>query len=130
MPNLLSQMTTSQFVSSCPSCQSRLRATRLSCPSCSVQLEGQFEVPPLLRLAPDDIAFIERFVRASGSLKQVAAEMGKSYPTIRNRLDQVIAALDEAQRDREAARTQILAAIEAGEIDAAEGIRRLKEVGA
>lgn len=87
-------------------------------------------MPPLLRLAPDDIAFIERFVRASGSLKQVAAEMGKSYPTIRNRLDQVIAALDEAQRDREAARTQILAAIEAGEIDAAEGIRRLKEVGA
>ena len=43
------------------------------------------------RLAGEDLAFIKRFVLASGSLKAVAAEYGISYPTVRLRLDRLIA---------------------------------------
>ncbi|HEX4589174.1 MAG TPA: DUF2089 family protein [Gemmataceae bacterium] len=45
---------------------------------------------PLRRLGDDDLEFVQRLVLASGSLKDVAAEYGVSYPTIRGRLDRLI----------------------------------------
>ena len=36
------------------------------------------------------MAFIRRFLLASGSLKEVAGEYGVSYPTVRLRLDRLI----------------------------------------
>ena len=41
-------------------------------------------------LSEDDLAFVKRFLLASGSLKQVASEYGISYPTVRLRLDRLI----------------------------------------
>ncbi len=41
-------------------------------------------------LSEEDLAFIKRFILASGSLKEVAGEYGISYPTIRLRLDRLI----------------------------------------
>jgi len=45
---------------------------------------------PLRRLSDEDLEFVQRLVLASGSLKDVAAEYGVSYPTIRGRLDKLI----------------------------------------
>src|SRR5205085_4091610 len=45
---------------------------------------------PLRNLGDDDLEFVQRLVLASGSLKDVAAEYGVSYPTIRGRLDKLI----------------------------------------
>jgi hypothetical protein len=42
-------------------------------------------------LSDEDLAFIKRLVLASGSLKEVAAGYGISYPTVRLRLDRLIA---------------------------------------
>ena len=41
-------------------------------------------------LSEDDLAFIKRFVLASGSLKELARSYGISYPTVRLRLDRLI----------------------------------------
>jgi hypothetical protein len=41
-------------------------------------------------LSEEDLAFIKRFVLASGSLKAVAQAYGISYPTVRLRLDRLI----------------------------------------
>ena len=41
-------------------------------------------------LEEEDAAFIRRFVLASGSLKEMAAQYGVSYPTVRLRLDRLI----------------------------------------
>ena len=41
-------------------------------------------------LSDEDIAFIKRFVLASGSLKALAQDYGISYPTVRLRLDRLI----------------------------------------
>ena len=52
----------------------------------------------LAHLDDEDHQFIKRLVLASGSLKELAAEYGVSYPTIRIRLDRLIArirAVDE-----------------------------------
>jgi hypothetical protein len=42
-------------------------------------------------LSEEDLAFVKRLVLASGSLKEVAAGYGISYPTVRTRLDRLIA---------------------------------------
>ena len=41
-------------------------------------------------LEDEDAAFIKKFLLASGSLKEVAAQYGVSYPTVRLRLDRLI----------------------------------------
>lgn len=41
-------------------------------------------------LEEEDVAFIRRFLLCSGSLKEVAAEYGVTYPTVRLRLDRLI----------------------------------------
>jgi hypothetical protein len=53
-------------------------------------------------LDDDDRQFLKRFVLASGSLKDLAADYGISYPTVRARLDRLIAkvkAIDAAPTD-------------------------------
>ena len=42
------------------------------------------------QLSDEDLAFVKRFVLASGSLKELARSYGVSYPTIRLRLDRLI----------------------------------------
>jgi DNA-binding transcriptional ArsR family regulator len=41
-------------------------------------------------LSEEDLAFVKRFVLASGSLKEMAKIYGISYPTVRLRLDRLI----------------------------------------
>jgi uncharacterized protein DUF2089 len=42
-------------------------------------------------LEEEDLSFLKRFVLASGSLKELAQSYGISYPTVRLRLDRLIA---------------------------------------
>jgi len=44
----------------------------------------------MAELEESDLAFIRNFLLASGSLKEVAAQYGVSYPTVRLRLDRLI----------------------------------------
>ncbi len=41
-------------------------------------------------LEEEDLSFIKRFLLSSGSLKEMAAQYGVSYPTVRLRLDRLI----------------------------------------
>ena len=41
-------------------------------------------------LSEEDLAFVKRFILASGSLKALARAYGISYPTVRLRLDRLI----------------------------------------
>ncbi len=47
-------------------------------------------------LEDEDWQFLKRFLLASGSLKALAEEYGISYPTVRNRLDRLIAKVQTA----------------------------------
>ena len=44
----------------------------------------------MIGLEEEDVAFIKRFILASGSLKEVAGQYGVTYPTVRLRLDRLI----------------------------------------
>jgi len=44
----------------------------------------------LEHLSDEDLAFLKRFLLASGTLKELARQYGISYPTVRLRLDRLI----------------------------------------
>lgn len=81
------------FPTVCPSCGGVLSVKSLHCAECETAVSGEFEVHPLLRLTAEEQQFVTAFIRCSGSLKQMAADMGLSYPTVRNILDDIISKL-------------------------------------
>ena len=74
----------------CPSCEKPLVVSQLSCPSCETAISGNYSLPTLLQLSDEDQDFIFEFILSSGSLKKMAVKIGKSYPTVRNKLDDII----------------------------------------
>lgn len=83
-----------QFPFHCPSCAHQLEVKRLACNACETQVEGHFPLPGIAALSAEDQAFVCEFVKSSGSLKEMATRMKVSYPTVRNRLDDVIAKMN------------------------------------
>src|SRR5229473_1724129 len=108
-----------QLILKCPSCDGNLSVTRLRCLDCAINIEGEFELPRLLKLTRAQIDFIEVFIKNRGIIREVERELGVSYPTVRARLDDVIQALgysaksaaeDETANDDASARRRIVLA--------------------
>ena len=70
-----------------------MRCVEMACDFCEISVSGNFAATPLARLPIEHQRFIEMFVLASGNLKEIASLAGVSYPTVRSRLDKVIASL-------------------------------------
>lgn len=118
-----------KLVVTCPSCKGDLRVTQLACGACGTHLDGSFDVPVLLQLPEEDLAFISEFVRASGSLKAMASLSGRSYPTVRNRLDQIIERMEQLEAGLQKRRHEILDALEQGRLSSKEAEQALRKVG-
>jgi hypothetical protein len=118
----------------CPVCGDEMVVTRLQCQRCDSALEGRFKLGRFARLTPEQLAFVELFIRCEGKLSRVGDELGISYPTVRSRLADVIRALgyevEEPEETEESAvrRQAILDDLAAGKITAEEAIRLLKKV--
>lgn len=106
-------------------------------------LEGEFAPSPLASLGVEDQVFVAAFVRAHGSIKQMEAAFGLSYPTIKKRLDRLADRLSfvEAQIQTVApaprplgaagssAVSQVLDELEAGTLRVQEALARLGAQG-
>ncbi|MFZ5884142.1 MAG: DUF2089 domain-containing protein [Chloroflexota bacterium] len=118
--------------SRCPVCQSELTVTRLQCASCDTSIEGRFTSGPFGHLSPEYVDFIVTFVRCEGKINRMEQELGLSYPTIRNRLHEVIRALGYEPGKEETVeisverRNAVLEELEAGRISADEAMRILR----
>ncbi len=112
----------------CGYCGASMRITRLTCDDCRFAHAGDFYTPRLYRLAPEEQRFIELFVLASGSLKQTAELLEVSYPTVRGRLDKLIAHLEDEKRADESRKQKILDDIDAGRISAKHGTRMIDAI--
>jgi hypothetical protein len=62
----------------------------LKCTCCETEVIGNYELPVLLLLSAEEQDFVLSFVKHSGSLKEMAGQLKLSYPTVRNRLNDVI----------------------------------------
>jgi hypothetical protein len=109
-------------VAKCPICSEQLKVVRLECDSCGTRMEGSFSLGRFHSLSPDQLEFLETFIRARGNFKDIERELGISYPTVRSRLDAMIRALgfpSQAEPDRESERRkEILRELAEGRIAA------------
>ncbi len=80
----------------CPECSKPLEVERMVCRSCGVAVEGEIEVSALGQLDLDDQVFVTAFVRGHGSIRRMESLFGISYPTVKNRLNRIVAQLDAA----------------------------------
>jgi hypothetical protein len=84
----------------CPSCEAALNVSELACTTCETVVSGNYALPFLLQLTADEQQFVFQFVLTGGSLKEMAAQLGNSYPTVRNRLDDIIGKIRELQNNQ------------------------------
>lgn len=119
--------------SECPVCHSELTVTRLSCRECDTVIEGRFFSGPFAQLSTDQIEFVEKFIKNEGKITRMEDDLSLSYPTIRNRLHEIIRALGY-EPGKEAPivlsdenRRKILDDLNRGEITSEEAMEMLKE---
>lgn len=74
----------------CPSCEHSLNVSQMKCPSCETTVNGDYDLPLYLKLSRDEQDFILNFFVSSGSIKEMAKQAGLSYPTMRNKMDDLI----------------------------------------
>jgi hypothetical protein len=121
-------MTDSPIPSLCPYCQQAMTVSRMTCHVCDVSVEATFPTARLANLPTEHQRFIEIFILASGSLKEMAEQTGVSYPTVRSRLDKVIVALREEIGRTQTTKGSILDAVSAGKLSAEEAARLIKAI--
>lgn len=115
----------------CPSCDSQMVITQLSCTRCNTAIAGYYPLSPFAHLTEENLKFLENFIRYRGNVKEMERELGQSYWTIRTRLDKLITEMGLAAtpEDLEAQRKHILEQLASGELDVDEATRRLSELG-
>lgn len=82
----------------CPSCGTPLKVKSLLCESCHTEVTGLYELPLLIRLSAQEQDFVIKFVKSSGSLKEMAKELSLSYPTVRNLLNNIIEKINSDEK--------------------------------
>ena len=114
-------------VGQCPVCGEPMIVTRLYCRACDSALEGHFTLGRFYQLAPEQLAFVETFIRCEGKLNRVQQELAISYPTARARLTEVIRALgyevtEPSSRLSAEERSAILEQLAEGQISSQEAL--------
>ena len=92
-----------------------------------ISIEGEFELPPLVKLSYEDQVFISAFITYHGSIKQMEQAFGVSYPTIKARLNKISDQLKFVQVNHTQTKQCVLDMLEKGEISVQEAIAKLRE---
>lgn len=133
------------LIERCPACGGELIVTQQSCTHCETVILGRFKPNIFSHLSPENLKFLEIFVKNRGNVKDMERELGWSYWTIRGRLNEIITELGFETQEPEAEpeadeveneetetkgqlRQRILARIESGEINAQEGAALLAQL--
>jgi hypothetical protein len=116
----------------CPACTGPLFISEYTCQRCGTVIRGKFELDEFLQLSEDQLLFLKVFIKNKGNLSEIQKEFDISYPTARNRLEEIIKRMGfEVEDNPEKTESQkILEMLEKKEItskQAMEMLRQLKE---
>ena len=118
----------------CPLCSGEITVTRIYCRDCDTTIEGRFTGGPFSDLTQEQLEFVDVFVRNEGKIKRMEKELDLSYPTIRNRLHEVIRAMgyepggvEEDEGHSEEERQSVLEQLDEGAISAEVAMELLRE---
>ncbi|GGP17078.1 DUF2089 domain-containing protein [Oceanobacillus neutriphilus] len=117
------------MIQTCPTCNHTLHATRLECSNCHTTIENHFEFSKFSTLNEEQLHFIEVFLLSRGNIKEVEKELGISYPTVRGKLNDIIAKLGHRKREKTEPqdKSRIITMFENGEINTDEAIELLQK---
>lgn len=82
----------------CPCCQGQLNVKSLGCAVCGTEVNGNYPLPELVLLSPEEQDFILTFIKKSGSIKDMASHLKLSYPTVRNMLNEIIKKIEDYEK--------------------------------
>lgn len=119
----------------CPVCGQNTEVTAISCNDCGTRIEGHFQLCRFCRLTEEQKSFIETFVKCRGNIKEVEREMGISYPTVKNKLEDAANALgyintsaySYVEPEDTGHRREILDQLESGKLTVEEALNMLKD---
>lgn len=112
----------------CMVCGGTLHVTRLKCDTCQSELSGNFSPCRFCSLDAQNLAFLEIFIKNRGSIKDIEREMGISYPTVRNNLDNLLSALGYGKdRPQKLTKKEILDKLAKKEITQTDALELLEE---
>lgn len=116
----------------CPACGGPLVITEIQCANCHLKMQGEFKPGLFSTLSDDQLTFVRAFLRVRGNLSEMEKVLGVSYPTIRNKLEEINQVLERAEQADEPpstndARSAILHRVASGELDAAQALEQLRQ---
>ena len=122
--------------SQCPVCQNELIVTELYCDHCATTIAGQFEMlsSPLNQLNAKQLEFILTFIRCEGKFNRMEETLGISYPTLRNRFNEILDAMGYSSRiavdldENKDTRMEILRSLEKGKIEPGDAEAKLSKL--
>ena len=116
----------------CPTCEGKLNVIELKCSSCQTRIIGNFYLDEIFQLNQEQQEFLKVFIKTRGNIKNMEKELDMSYPTVRNKLNELIRSLgyedDFVEEEQQEKRREILDLLERGEIEAVEAAKKLKEI--
>jgi hypothetical protein len=116
----------------CPTCEGKLNVIELKCSSCQTRIIGNFYLDEIFQLNQEQQEFLKVFIKTRGNIKNMEKELDMSYPTVRNKLNELIRSLgyedDFVEEEQQEKRREILDLLERGEIEAADAAKKLKEI--
>lgn len=80
-------------MTSCPICKKELVIREYYCPECAVGFTGDFTQGWFTGLKPQQLEFVKLFILVQGNIKEMEKRLGISYPTVKNRLAEIISVI-------------------------------------
>jgi hypothetical protein len=131
-----------KILEQCPTCGGPLTITELTCDRCQTQVRSRYAPCAFCALTAEQLVFARLFIENRGNLKDMEKALGVSYPTVRNKLEEIAARLAGAPAPRESVsqtapvqdagveeRRAILQQIAEGKLSPKEALARLRGEG-
>ncbi len=115
-------------LSNCPYCGGDFLIKEVECQGCKTLIKSNFRINRFHMFKPEDLYFIEVFLKNEGNIKLMEKDLGVSYPTVKSRLKNIIKILGyKTKNDNSENRLKILNALSDGEINVKEALKSLGE---
>jgi len=88
-------------LATCPYCKGKLKIKEYQCSSCDLTLRGDFDESYFTNLSSEQLDFIRMFIIVQGNIKEMEKRLNVSYPTVKNRLSDIIRAFGHTTKTEE-----------------------------
>lgn len=121
-----------EVMTKCPICGGKLVVKALECPSCNIEINGDFAFGKLTSLSNEQANFALIFIKNAGNIKAIEKELNISYPTVKKNLEDLISALGfqkvELEKNSYNTKKDVLDALKNEEISYDEAVKLIKEI--